>query len=586
MHSFNHDAKRLDCSGRKVLPYILFCTLALSLTFTLITTQAYCGEATVYSGGHIYKKARVSPIEAVVVQNGRFSYVGSLDGALKLAGPDCERVDLGGRMLLPGFFDAHAHANMGSLLDLRELPYAGDTPTPEEYVAHIQRYLKTHPNTQVLRGTGWDNTFFPEGQPNRAQLDLVSAEIPIFIRSYDQHFAWVNSKALAMSKVTRDTVDPPGGKIGRDQTGEPSGTLLDMATVLVESKLPPISIEENKELILKFQDMAHHLGITGYMCALVLPRDNLYTAYRELLAEGRLSTYVQLAFLMTPDTYRDTIPWVAREIAAYEAGTSSEVLRFKLAKFFMDGTFAGQSAFLLADYAVRPGHRGEPMWPMDTIALQDAFRLCEENGLRIHIHALGDGAVRLSLDGLEAVKTPNRHAITHLELVDLADFARFRAMDIVATINPYWFCKSVMWADTELKQLGRERAERLLPAKSFYNAGVKVAAASDFPVSSPPNPLIGIEMAVTRTLIAPWRGGRTADECTINPTEAISVEQALDAFTLSAAYAYELEAITGSIDVGKSADFLILDKNIFETPPSEAKILETWFRGKRVYPVL
>ena len=583
MNSFNHDVKLRDCIGKKVLPNLLLCTLALSFTFTLMVTQAYCGETTVYSGGLIYAKARVAPIEAVVVQNGRFSYVGSLDGALKSAGPDYKAVDLGERMLLPSFFDAHAHSNMGSLLDLRELPYAGDTPTPEEYVAHIQRYLETHPDTQVLRGTGWDKTHFPEGQPNRAQLDLVSTEIPIFIRSYDQHFAWVNSRALAMAKVEQGTVDPPGGQIGRDQTGGASGTLLDMATVLVESKLPPVSVAENKELILKFQKMAHRLGITGYMCALVLPRDNLYRAYRELLAEGRLSTYVQLAFLMTPDTYRDAIPWVAGEIAAYEAGEPSEVLGFTLAKFFMDGTFAGQSAFLLADYAARPGHRGEPMWPRDAIALQDAFRLCEENGLRIHIHALGDGAVRLSLDGLEAVKTANRHAITHLELVDPADFARFRARDVIATINPYWFCKSVMWADTELKQLGRERAERLLPAKSFYNAGVRVAAASDYPVSSTPNPLIGIEMAATRTLIAPWRGGRTAEECTINPAEAISLEQALDAFTLSAAYAYDLETITGSIEVGKSADFVILDKNIFEATPSEARVLETWFRGKRVH---
>ena len=145
------------------------------------------------------------------------------------------------------------------------------------------------------------------------------------------------------------------------------------------------------------------------------------------------------------------------------------------------------------------------------------------------------------------MKTPNRHAITHLGLVEPKDLARFSALGVMATINPYWFGKSAVWADSELKQLGPDRSERMFPAKSFYEAGVKVAAASDYPVSSP-NPLAGIEMAVTRTLIEPWRGGRTAEECALNPAEAISLEQALDAFTLSAAYAYNLEAVTGSLE--------------------------------------
>jgi predicted amidohydrolase YtcJ len=155
-------------------------------------------------------------------------------------------------------------------------------------------------------------------------------------------------------------------------------------------------------------------------------------------------------------------------------------------------------------------------------------------------------------------------------------------MGVMAVINPYWFCKSAVWADSEMKQLGLERSERMLPAKSFYDAGVKVAAASDYPVSNP-NPLAGIEMAATRTLIAPWRGGRTAKECSLNPAEAIAAQQALDAFTLTAAYAYDLDTITGSIEVGKSADFVLLNKNIFQTTPSEGKVLETWFRGERVY---
>jgi len=559
---------------KKILTFSVFCSALL----LLIAAQANCA-AIVYSNGLIYGQAGAPSIEAVVVQNGRFSYVGSLKGALQTAGSDSKRIDLKGRMMMPSFFDAHAHPNLGSLLDLRDFSYEGDVPRPEEYVEHILRHLQQHPDTRALRGTGWDNAAFPQEPPNKALLDQVSTKIPIFIRSFDQHSVWVNSKALEISKVTRDTV-LSGGRIELDKNGEPCGTLRDEATIFVESALPPMSIEENKELILKFQRRAHSLGITGYMDALLMPRGNHYAAYRELLVEGRLSSYVWLAFMVTPDTYADAIPWVANEASAYETAGPSALLSFRLAKFFMDGSILGQSAYLLQDYAARPGYRGEAQWPLT--ALRDAFRLAEENGLRIHIHAVGDAAVSLALDGLETLKTQNRHVITHLELVASADFARFRVMDVIATLNPYWFCKSSVWADSELKQLGTERSERMLPAKSFYDAGVRVAAASDYPVSFP-NPLAGIEMAVTRTLIEPWRSGRTAEACSLNLAEAISLEQALDAFTLSAAYSYNLDAVTGSIETGKSADFVLLDRDILKTAPSEAKVLETWFRGEQVY---
>ncbi len=567
---------------------LLICIIMPTLTGACTTRQTLDVRGkdsgnTVFYGGLIYRKTGMPPVEAVAVKNGKFRYAGSLNGALKVAGRDCELVDLQGKMMMPSFFDAHAHPNLSSLLELRDLPYEGDIPKPKEYAAHIKKYLQAHPNTQVLRGTGWDNAAFTEGPPNKALLDQVSMEIPIFIRSSDQHSAWVNSKALEVSKAEQ-YIDSYSGLIVLDQTGKPCGTLRDDATILVDSALPPITVAEHKELILKFQDMAHSLGITGYMCAMVLPRDNQYTAYRELLAEGKLLTYTQLAFLVTPQTYKDAIEWTANEIKAYEDGSPSILLGFRLAKFFMDGAIVGQTAYLSEDYASRPGYRGEPIWPSDAIALREAFKLCEKNNLRIHIHVIGDAAVKLALDGLETLEKPNRHALTHLELVDPNDISRLHNLGIVAVINPYWFCKSAVWEDSELKQLGRYRAEHMLPAKSFYDTGMKVAAASDYPVTGTPNPLIGIEMAATRTLIAPWRGGRTAEECTENPNEAISTEQAIDAFTLTAAYAYDLEKITGSIEAGKSADFILLDKNILQTKaPSEAKVLETWFRGSQVY---
>jgi len=524
--------------------------LAIPLLCALLSPLAAAragGNTMVYTGGLIYVKAGVAPAEAAVVENGRFSYVGNLEGALRMAGQDAKHVDLKGRMMLPSFFEAHAHPSLNTLLNLRDLPYAGEVAAPGEYVAYIRQYLEVHAGTQALRGAGWDNASFPGAPPNKALLDQVSTEIPIYIRSFDQHSAWVNSKALEMCNISRDTPDPLGGLIERDETGEPCGTLRDAAVVLVETTLPPISVAEYKELILAYQEAAHSLGFTGHMNALVLPRDNVYAAYRELLAEGKLSMYTQLAFLVTPDTYADAIVWAANEAAAYEAEERSDLLGFRLAKFLMDGVFLGETAYLLEDYAMRPGYRGNPSWPADGAALRDAFRLCDESGLRIHIHAVGDAATRFALDALETVNTANKPAITHVELVAPEDIARFGNLGVIAVINPYWFCKSAVWEDSEQKSLGVARSDRMFPAKSFYDAGAQVTAASDYPVTGYPNPLGGIEMAVTRTLMASLRGDRTAEECTQNLTEAISVEQALDAFTFAAAWSYDLDAVTGSM---------------------------------------
>lgn len=559
---------------RRTLIILLVCMLPFA-------AARACAGATVYTGGPIYAKAGMAPAEAAVVEDGQFRFVGDINGALLLAGSDCKRIDLQGRIMMPSFFDAHAHPNLGSALDLRELHYDGAVPTPKEYVEHIRRYLAAHPDLPALRGSGWENGAFPDALADKALLDQVSTDIPIYIRSSDQHSAWVNSKALALANFGRDTPDPDGGHIERNADGEPCGTLRDNATLVADAALPPVTVEEQKELILKFQNMAHSYGITGFMCAMVTPGDNQYEAYRALLAEGKLRSYVQLAFLMTPDTYKDTVAYVDREARTLEAATGV-LLGLRTAKFFMDGAIVGQTGYLLDDYTSRPGYRGEPQWASDMTALGDAFRMCDENGLRIHIHAVGDAAARMALDGLEDIN-PNRHAITHLELAAPEDIARFARLQAIATINPYWFCKSMVFNDSELVQLGSERTERMFPAKSLYDSGVQVAAASDFPVTAVPNPLIGIEMATTRTLIEPWRGGRSAEACSLNPSEAIFTEQAVDAFTLGAAYANGLDGITGSIEPGKSADFVLLDRNIFEGAPSEAKVLETWFQGECVY---
>jgi hypothetical protein len=534
---------------------------------------------TVYYGGVIYTGTGSLYAEAAIVYGENFTFVGSFQEALQFTGEDFTLINLEGKMMLPSFFDAHTHPDLGSLLDLREIQNTKTVRKPEQYIEHIMQYLKFNPETSCLRGTGWDLADFFDMPPNRNMLDEINSVIPIFIRSSDQHSAWVNSKALEISNIDQ-YIDIHGELISLDKEGKPSGLLHDEATIVVEQKLPPITVAQYKDLIYRFQNIALKYGITGYMNAMVFPRSNLYNAYREMLTEGKLQTYTVLAFYMTQDSYKEDIMWLTKEITAYNEDVTDDLLSLNVAKFFIDGTVLGQTAYLLEDYIARVGYKGEPIWSAD--ALREAMQLCEKNGLRIHLHVIGDAALRLALDALETVK-PNRHSITHLGLVDPSDFQRFAEIDVIAVLNPYWFCKSAVWENSELIQLGRERAERMFPARSFYDAGIKVAAASDYPVTIVPNPLIGIEMAVTRTLIAPWRGELTAEECILNYEQAISVEQAINAFTLTSAFACGLEHITGSIEIGKSADFLIVDKNIFVIHPSEARVLETWFKGELVY---
>ena len=541
------------------------------------------GEITIYSGGTIYTKLGAEPVESVAILNGKFYYAGPLEAAYPDGGNNYRHIDLEGRMLAPSFIEAHAHPDLASLLDLRSFEYEKDMASPEEYVEQIRNYLKEHPKTEVLRGTGWDKAAFGDEMPTKELLDDISKDIPIFIRSSDQHLVWVNSKALEVAGIDSNTPDPEGGSIIRDKNGNPSGTFVDMATNTIESALPPISVDECKELILRFQENEVSMGITGTMNAMVLPKSNTYTAYRELLRDGELKVRTQLSFLITPETYTETLDWLEKENADYQAEGVSHLLYMNLVKVFIDGTIIAQTAFMLDDYATTPGFRGEPIWPQDMKAIKEAFKLCSEKGFRIQMHAVGDAAVRYGLDALEAAAKPNRHGITHLELVAPEDIPRFKELDVVAIVNPYWICKPITWETTEPVILGKERSETMFPVKSLYEAGAVVGAASDYPVTEIPNPLIGMDMAVNRTLIEAWRPGKTAEETQLNISEAISVEQAFDAFTNACAYAYEWDKFTGTIEAGKSADYIILDKSFLDFTPSDVKVIETRLAGIQLF---
>ena len=541
--------------------------------------------ATLYYGGpicmHSHKGAKYA--EAAVVRHDKFIFVGSLAGALAAAGQDCTHVNLDGRTMTPSFFEAHAHPNMACLFDLREFTYAGSTPTPKEYIQNIREYLAGNPGFKSLRGGGWEIGVFADAYPTKEMLDEVSTEIPIFLRDVSLHTVWVNSKALELAGVLQAEPGESSETFPRDEKGEAIGVVVDLGTLAIEKALPPVSVEEEKALILKFQNLLHERGVTGHMCALVEPNSEHYAAYRELLSQGKLKMYSQLAFCAAPQNYKEAFEWLCKERAAHKSENTEGVLELGLTKFFIDGIFASETAYLIDDYASHQGWRGEALWPTDLEAITEAFRLCAEYGFRIHIHAIGDAATHFALDALEAGSTPNRHGIAHNQLVCPEDFARYQKLEIIANINSYWFAKGVHFADIELAKLGYERSERMHPSKSFYDAGIRVTMASDYPVTADPNPLGALYVAVNRTCPPAFRFGKSAEECTLNANEAVTIDQAFDAFSLSAAYAYGLDEITGSIEAGKSADFVIWDQNILRGVDLSEKLLETWFKGELVY---
>lgn len=530
--------------------------------------------------------ARWPVAEAAAVSDGRIVYVGGNGPALALADERTVLVDLTGQMLLPSFFEAHAHPSFVVAHDFTAWLAADYDVTA--YLQTLRTFLDQNPGLDVLRGFGWNNAAFgPEG-PHRASLDAVSTSIPIVLHSLDHHALWVNSRALQLAGISAAT--SAGAGIIKDAAGEPTGTLReDVAMDLVLKSLPDASVYEYKASILNYQTIAQHLGITGVLDAMVPVDSHCSQAYQELAAENQLAMYVRLAWLLEPGKSDEQLAWIRREQERRSRSADpAGLLAARTAKFFIDGVVEGATAYLLAPYDHRPDSRGAPLWSAP--ALLEAFRHCEALGLQIHAHTIGDAAVRLALDCLSQLEPSDppglrRHALTHLQLIHPDDIPRLAGLGIVAIVNPYWAWREKTFADLELRFLG-QRADHIYPIRSLFDQSVMVAAASDYPITIDPDPLFALEAAVNRTAPRLVRGDRTAAACSLNRPEAITPAQALDSLTVNAAYTCFLEHETGSIAVGQSADLTVVDTDLLSLPGFEttrAAVCATFFRGRTVY---
>ena len=529
----------------------------------------------VFRHGAIYTlDAARSWAGAVAVRRGRIVYVGPDSVPPELIGPGTAVVDLHGGMLLPAFEDAHVHLIDGGL-ELGDCNLS-EAENAAAVVAAIRGCAGAHPQEAWVRGSGWQLPYFPDGNPRKELLDTLVPDRPAFLWAADGHSAWANSRALAKAGITRDTPDPADGRIERDpRTREPTGTLRESAAELVDRVLPPRTDAELAAGMDRAQRLALSLGITTIFDADAgEPELRGYTAADRA---GRLNLRVVAA--MAGSGSGDSM--LAR-LRDWRTRFTTPNVHPVAVKLYQDGVIEARTAAMLAPYLDRQGDAGRPI--RDQPTLNAVTRALDREGYQIHVHAIGDRAIRMTLDALEQVATVNgprdrRPGIAHLELIDPADIPRFRRLGVVANFQARWANGDEYLTKMTEPALGPTRNRWLYPMASVARTGAVLAGGSDWSVSSL-DPLEAIEVGVTHrepgdTATPPW-----------NPAERVDLPTMLAMYTINAAWAMHQEREIGSIEVGKAADLVVLDRDLFALPPSrihEAKVVRTLKEGRTVY---
>lgn len=533
-----------------------------------------------YINGQIYTvDSSKSQAEAVAVKDGKITFVGSNEEAKAIKAK--ETVDLGGKMMLPGFIEAHGHVTWGAIDNLFKIPLFG-AEKASDYTDKISEFVKENPDLAVYEGSGWENPFFGKTGPSRKILDEICSDKPMLMWSHDKHSLWVNTCALEMCGVTKDTQVPPGNVIEREDDGTPGGTLREFAAIaLVDSVKPVFTKEHYKKAIEWVQKDFAQYGVTSIMDPMLDPEEDAIDAIKELNEAGQLICKMRGALKSSEsDSYKhiDEFPKIREAV-------DSHMFKIEQVKLFADGVVEGKTAYLKEPYEGED-YKGDPIWNKDE--MNEFCRRVDELNFDIHVHSIGDAATAMALDALDFMRDSNpgrdrRPVITHLQVVDPADYPRMADHKVAAVTNPYWHFKyRGFFDDIEVPYLG-ERAYHEYPVKSMIDAGIIIGGASDYNVTPVAAPLRGIQVGVTRVDI----GEDPDNEALIlDADERPGVEELVEAFTMGNAYALRMENITGSIEVGKCADFVILEKNIFQVPLkdiSKIKIVQTVSEGQVIY---
>ena len=551
-----------------------------------------------FLGGLVFTGGAASRTDGVAVRGGRIVAIGEQD-ARNLRGPRTEVVDLRGRLLIPGFQDAHVHPIQGGLemaaCDLSEASSAG------EYLSLIGAYADAHPDTEWITGGGWSIPAFPGGLPTAAALDAVVPDRPVYLPNADHHGAWVNSQAMARAGITAETPDPPDGRIERDERGGPTGMLQEGAADMVARLLPPPTRGQAREALLRAQALLHSFGITAWQDACVgagLGLADPLPVYLAAAEGGELTARVRGALWWRRSRGLEQLDDLLDRRARGEVGR----FRATTVKMMLDGIAENHTAAMLAPYldgcgSAGCGH-GDPAHVLPTSglsfidpdALKEYVTALDGAGFQVHFHALGDRAVREALDALAAARTANgsaartargaasrRHHLAHLQVVHPDDVPRFGELGAGANMQPLWAAHEPQMDELTIPFLGRQRAAWQYPFGDLLAAGARLVAGSDWPVTSA-NPILGVHVAVNRTLPG-------SDREAFLPEQRLDLAAALAAYTQGSAWANGLDD-TGTIRAGALADLAVLDRDPFEGSPLDVaatRVLQTIVEGERVY---
>ena len=557
----------------------------LALLAAILGQAAACGGEPpadrVFLNGAVYTvDSRRSRAEAVAVRDGRIVRVGSNDDVRSLVGSRTEVTELAGAMLLPGFHDSHIHILIGvATADDCDLLRLESQEAVQARLRECRSLPGYGPERWVLGG-GWSEWLWPDANPGKEVLDALFPDRPVYLESSFGHAAWVNSRALALAGVDRRTKDPPDGVIERDAaTREPSGTLRDAAMLLVKEELPQQTLEQRLGSVRAGIDLAHSVGITaviepGLDAELIAPVVALADA-------GELSLRVRASLspiAWQPGTFDDDV----FDFLEGRERWRRPNLDVDSVKIYMDGVIEYGTGALLEPYAKAGFDLGPRFYTQEQV--NRYFSRFDAMGLQVHVHATGDAGIRMALDGFEAMReangmSDNRHHIVHLQLIDEADRPRFAELGITATFQPLWAYPDPAARELDIPMLGEKRTHEMYPIGSLARSGARIAAGSDYFVTDL-NPLHAIEVAVTR------QDPYTNAGPTLNADERVDLDTMIAAYTIQGAWLMGLEKQQGSIEVGKRADFVALDRDLFAGPASainEAKVLLTVFDGRTVY---
>ncbi len=542
---------------------------------------------TIFVGNSIHtqvadRRGSAAPVRAVAVRDGVIVAVGGNE-VIHLRGSSTEVVDLGENCLMPGFIDSHIHPVTGGLA--RQQCDLSGVHSVHEYRQLIAEYAAHHDGPWI-EGSGWYGDIFPGGFPSKDLLDEIVSDRPAAFVSHDVHSLWVNSRALAIAGIDSSTPDPEGGRISRDESGEPTGQLMETAIDLLIHARPTIGPSALRRSLIDAETYLHSLGITSWQDALIGDLFGLADTFDSYVAaydSGDVRSRVTGALFWNPQND----PGDIGEVVQRRTATAGGRFRATAIKFVLDGNCENLTAAVHEAYIGHPHEFGMLQFENDQLRLLAGS--LSDAGFDLHMHAVGDLAVTRALDSLAGIpdRTGRRHQIAHIDLIDQEDVQRMRELGVIANVTPLWARLDPVLVETKLPLLTPDQQQRHFLYGSLERADVSIAFGSDWPVSTP-DPIANLHTAVNRTAAPndPHASDKRSVTEALLPTERLSLETSLAAYTRVAANACRLDEFVGTLEVGKEADLVVLDQDPRAVDRAEIgglKVTQTYLRGNRVF---